>query len=236
MKEDIKKIRELLDNIENSETHSDSESVKETFDLFELPQLVKDIVDFLQPVISPYEMDVYWFLFRHSILENGDIFIRASNAKIAKGIGSKFKNLDSQNPRSGERNVAENLRSLETMNGIKKVGDTNRDGTLYKIFLPEEIQICQERMKSFVKENLPFVDPKKEQDYYNIKENRLKIFERDKYLCYKCKKQLTRFNATLNHIQPVSEGGNNSFDNLVTCCFFDNTSRRATPISDFIPE
>ena len=68
MKEDINKIRELLDNIEKSETKSDSESVKETFDLFELPQLVKDIVDFLQPVISPYEMDVYWFLFRHSIL------------------------------------------------------------------------------------------------------------------------------------------------------------------------
>lgn len=236
MKDDIKKIRELLDNIENSETQTDSESVKETFDLFELPQLVKDIVDFLQPVISPYEMDVYWFLFRHSILENGDIFIRASNAKIAKGIGSKFKNLDTQNPRSGEKTVAENLRSLETLNVIKKVGDTNRDGTLYKIFLPEEIEICQEKMKSFVKENLPVVDPKKEQDYYNIKENRLKIFERDKYLCYKCNKQLTRFNATLDHIQPVSEGGDNSFDNLVTCCFHDNASRRATPISDFIPK
>jgi hypothetical protein len=168
MKDDIKKIRELLDNIENLEIQTDSESVKETFDLFELPQLVKDIVDFLQPVISPYEMDIYWFLFRHSILENGDIFIRASNARIAKGIGSKFKNLDSQNPRSGEKTVAENLRSLETLNVIKKVGDTNREGTLYKIFLPEEIEISQEKMKSFVKENLPFVDSKKEQDYYNI--------------------------------------------------------------------
>lgn len=236
MKEDIKKIRELLDNIENSETQSDSESVKETFDLFELPQLVKDIVDFLQPVISPFEMDVYWFLFRHSILENGDIFIRASNAKIAKGIGSRVKNFGSQNPRSGEKTVAENLRSLEISNVIKKVGDTNRDGTLYKIFLPEEIEICQEKMKSFVDANLPFIDPRREQDYYNIKENRLKIFERDQYLCYKCKKQLTRFNATLDHIQPISEGGDNSFDNLVTCCFHDNTRRGAKPISDFIPE
>ena len=43
-------------------------------------------------------------------------------------------------------------------------------------------------MKSFVKQNLPVVDLKKEQDYYNVKENRLKIFERDKFLCYKCKK------------------------------------------------
>lgn len=236
MKEDIKKIRELLDNIENTEVHLNNENVKETFDLFELPQLLKDIVDFLQPVISPYEMDVYWFLFRHSILENGDIFVRASNAKIAKGIGTKFKKLESQKRRQGEKTVKENLRSLEILNVIKKVGDTNKDGTLYKIFLPEEIEICKVNMNSFVKENLPFIDPKKEQDYYNIKENRLKIFERDKYLCYKCKKQLTRFNATLDHIQPVSEGGDNSFDNLVTCCFHDNTSRRATPISDFISE
>lgn len=236
MNEDIKRIRELLDNIENSEVHSNNENLKETFDLFELPQLLKDIVDFLQPVISPYEMNVYWFLFRHSILENGDIFVRASNAKIAKGIGSKFKNLESQNPRQGERTVTENLRSLETLNVIQKVGDTNRNGTLYKIFLPEEIEICKEKMRSFVQENIPVIDPKKEQDYYNIKENRLKIFERDEYLCYKCKKQLTRFNATLDHIQPVSEGGDNSFDNLVTCCFHDNTSRRAKPISDFISE
>ena len=236
MKEDIKKIRTLLDSIENSETQIANESVKETFDLFELPQLVKDIVDFLQPVISPYEMDVYWFLFRNSILENGDIYIRASNARIAKGVGSKFKNLDSQNVRSGEKTVSENLRSLETLNVIKKVGDTNREGTLYKIFLPEEIEVCQEKMKFFVKENLTVVDPKKEQDYYNVKENRLKIFERDKYLCYKCNKQLTRFNATIDHLQPVSEGGDNFFDNLATCCFHHNSSRRATPISDFISE
>lgn len=133
MKEDIKKIRELLDNIENSEIQSGNDSVKETFDLFELPQIVKDIVDFLQPVISRYEMDVYWFLFRNSILENGDIYIRASNAEIAKGIGSKFKSLDSNNPRSGEKTVTENLRSLETLSVIKKVGDTNRRNFIQNI-------------------------------------------------------------------------------------------------------
>lgn len=234
MKEDIKRIRELLDNIENHENTIQNQTIKDAFNLFELPQLVKDIVDFLQPIISPYEMDVYWFLFRYSILDNGDVFVRVSNAKIAKGIGSKFKNLDSQNARSGEKTVSDNLRSLETLKAIQKVGDTNREGTLYKIFLPEEIEACQEQMKLLVKINLPFVDPRKEQDHYNVKENRIKIFERDKYLCYKCNKQLTRFNATLDHIQPISEGGDNSFDNLATCCFHHNTSRRATPISEFI--
>lgn len=234
MKEEIKKIRELLDTIETKEPEQNRDSVKETFDLFELPQLVKDIVDFLQPLISPYEMDIYWFMFRHSIIETGDIYIRVSNAKLAKGIGTKFKTFDKQNSRFGEKTVAENLRSLENIIAIKKVGDTNREGTLYKIFLPEEIEVCRKKMQIKRIEELPIVDLLKEQDYYNIKENRLKIFERDKYICYKCYKQLTRFSATLDHIQPVSEGGENSFDNLVTCCFHCNANRRATPISDFI--
>jgi HNH endonuclease len=234
MKEEIEKIKELLNAIEQADKVTDSDSVKATFDLFELPQIIKDIVDFLQPVISPYEMDIYWFMFRHSIVETGDVFLRVSNAKIAKGIGTKFKNTDKQNGRFGEKTVAENLRSLETVGVVSKVGDTNRDGTLYKVFLPEEIEQCKERMKLQQKEDLPIVDPKKEQDYYNIKENRLKIFERDKYLCYKCGKQLTRFNATLDHLNPVSVGGDNSYDNLATSCFHCNSSRRATPISDFI--
>ncbi len=234
MADEINKIRELLDTVEKSMVTESVDSIKETFDIFELPQITKDIVDYLQPVISPYEMDIYWFMFRHSVLETGDIFLRVSNGKLAKGIGTKFKTFDKQNSRFGEKTVAENLRSLENSGVVKKVGDTTRDGTLYKIFLPEEIDICKERMHIHQLESLPTVDSKKEQDFYNIRENRLMVFERDKFLCYKCNKQLTRFNATLDHIQPVSEGGDNSYDNLVTSCFHCNTTRRATPISDFL--
>lgn len=234
MKEEIEKIRELLIAIEKSDISKDNDSIKETFDLFELPQIIKDVVDFLQPIISPYEMDIYWFMFRHSIIEQGDVYLRVSNGRLAKGIGTKFKTIDKQNSRFGEKTVAENLRSLENIGAIQKAGDTNREGTLYKIFLPEEIEACKEKMKLQQSEELPVIDPKKELDYYNIKENRLKIFERDKYLCYKCGKQLTRFSATLDHINPISKGGDNSFDNLVTCCMHCNASRRATPISDFI--
>jgi len=234
MKEQIEKIRNLLNEIEKNTIENDDNSLKETFDLFELPQITKDIVDYLQPLISPYEMDIYWFMFRNSVLESGDVFIRASNSKIAKGIGSKYKNPEKQNARFGEKTVADNLRSLEEMGVIKKVGDTNRDGTLFRISLPEEIDACKEKMKMLQKEALPTIDPRKELDYYNIKENRLKVFERDRYICYKCSKQLTRFSATLDHLTPISEGGDNSYDNLTTCCLHCNSSRRATAISDFM--
>lgn len=232
MKEEIEKIRELLNTIDKSDKEADSDSVKETFDLFELPQIIKDITDFLQPSVTPYGMVIYWYMFRNSVVEAGDVYLRTSHAKIAKGIGSKF--IDQQAPRSGEKTVSDNLKILEDIGTIKKVGDTNRDGTLYRVFLPEEIEICKEKMKLQEKESLPLIDPKKELDYYNIKENRLKIFERDEYKCYKCGKQLTRFSATLDHIHPVSKGGDNSYDNLVTCCLHDNSNRRATPISDFL--
>ncbi len=210
-----------------------SDNDKININILDLPQIIKDIIDFLQPALSPYETVIYWFMFRHSIVETGDMFTRVSIARLSKGIGSKFKNGD-QPVRASDKAVGDNLRALQEKGAIKKTGDTTREGTLFRIFLPEEIELCRQRMQAFQIEQLPIVDPEKEQDYYNIKENRLKIFERDKYLCYKCGKQLSRFNATLDHIQPVSESGDNSFDNLATCCFSCNSKRRATPISDFM--
>lgn len=91
MKNDIEQIRDLLDSIENSSRSAHEDSIRETFDLFELPQIIKDIVDYLLPLVSPYESDIYWNMFRHSIIETGDVYVRTSNAKLARGIGTKFK-------------------------------------------------------------------------------------------------------------------------------------------------
>ena len=117
---------------------------------------------------------------------------------------------------------------------ISLAGDVNKQGTPYRVYLPEEIALCREAMAKAQKEQLPQIDPKQELDFYNIKENRLKVFERDKYLCHYCKKQLTRFSATLDHIQPVSKGGDNSYENLVTACLLHNSQRNAQPIMDYL--
>ncbi len=52
MKDTIKKIRQLLDELE-SKPASEEPSFKETFQLFELPELVVSIVDYLQPALQP---------------------------------------------------------------------------------------------------------------------------------------------------------------------------------------
>ncbi|MDE2118063.1 MAG: HNH endonuclease, partial [Betaproteobacteria bacterium] len=70
----------------------------------------------------------------------------------------------------------------------------------------------------------------------NVSENRYKVFERDGYKCHYCGKQLTRFSATLDHIQPVSKGGDNSFENLVTACLHCNAERGNKPVMDFVTQ
>ena len=41
---------------------------------------------------------------------------------------------------------------------------------------------------------------------------------------------------TLDHILPVSSGGDNHIDNLMPCCFRCNTLKGAKPLQDWLPE
>jgi CRISPR/Cas system Type II protein with McrA/HNH and RuvC-like nuclease domain len=91
-------------------------------------------------------------------------------------------------------------------------------------------------MKQAQQEESDKIDTKRELDFYNVRENRLKVFKRDNYTYHYCGKQLTRFNATLDHLQPVSEGGDNSFDNLITTCLHCNSQRERRPVMDIMVE
>jgi 5-methylcytosine-specific restriction endonuclease McrA len=64
----------------------------------------------------------------------------------------------------------------------------------------------------------------------------IKVFERDGYKCRNCEKQLTRFTTTLDHVRAVAEGGDNSFDNLVTACIGCNSRKRRRTVGDFLAE
>ena len=232
MKDKINKIRELLDELESSKP-SEEPSFKESFQLFELPEIVGSIVDYLQPTLEPYEAAIYWHLFRHSIVTTGDVFVRVSVRGLQEGVISSMRSGRDGSPLS-YKSVQDSLTGLCNKGAASIAGDVNRDGTLYRVHLPEEIPLCRDAMARVQKEQLPKIDPKREADYYNIKENRLKVFERDKYLCHYCKKLLTRFSATLDHIQPVSKGGDNSYNNLVTACLLHNSQRNNQPVMDFL--
>lgn len=199
------------------------------FDALELPSIVSSIVDFLQPLLKPYEAAIYWHLFRKSILATGQQLTRASTKGMRECI---IKSSGWQSSSLSYAAVQDALAQLEEKRVIARVGETNREGTLYKVNLLEEIKICQKLIVSTESELAIPVDEKKDLDYYNVVENRLKVFDRDAYKCHYCEKQLTRFTATLDHIQPVSEGGNNSFENLVTSCLHCNSRRGSRPIME----
>jgi hypothetical protein len=226
-------IRELLDQIDATSATPDDQAFAKNFNSLELPDILCSVVDFLQPSLYPYEAAVYWHLFRKAILGNGTQYTRASVRGMMQGVVTSSSG---QSDGLSYAAVQKALQGLEDKGAISKAGDTNREGTLYKVHLPEEIQSCQEKMKEAQQTEPAKIDTKRELDFYNVRENRLKVFERDGYKCHYCGKQLTRFNATLDHLQPVSEGGDNSFDNLATACLHCNSQRGSRPVMDIVTE
>lgn len=167
-----------------------------------------------------------------SIVKTGEQYARAST----RGMSSIAKSASGKSDDLSYGVIKRTLDTLKEKEVISVVGDTNREGTLYKIAIPDEIPMCKNVMQQKAMEEVAAIDTNKELDYYNVAENRLMVFERDSYKCHYCSKQLTRFSATLDHIQPVSKGGDNSFENLVTACLHCNSERGNKPVMDFIAD
>jgi len=235
VKEQIQIIRDQLAQIEAASLASQPDSFERNFDALELPEIFAQVVDYLQPRLLPYEAAIYWHLFRHSIISQGTQRVRASVRGLAEGV---ITSSSGQGSKLSYGAVKDALGGLEQKNVIRKDGDTTREGTPYFIRLPEEIPWCVDLIKSaqiYTPAPTP-VDEKRDSDFYNIPENRLKVYERDGYACCHCGASLTRFSATLDHIQPVSRGGDHSYANLVTSCLHCNSRRGNSPIMDSIAE
>ena len=230
MKDKIEQIRELLDQIENDSGDTEALQFSKNYNALELPSIVTAIVEFLHPILTPYEIAVYWYLFNNSIVKTGEQYVRAST----RGLSSIAQSASGQEAELSYGVIQKTLNSLKDKGVISVAGDTNRSGTLYKVLIPDEITGCKELMEKHISAEAEQVDVNKELDFYNISENRHKVFERDGYKCHYCSKQLTRFSATLDHIQPVSKGGDNSFDNLVTACLHCNAERGNKPVMEFV--
>jgi predicted restriction endonuclease len=106
---------------------------------------------------------------------------------------------------------------------------------LYRVLIPDEIEGRKFRAERKAAEPKSEVTPT-EIDCYNVRENRIRVYERDDYRCRYCQKQLTRFTATLDHVKPVAEGGDNSLDNLMTACLNCDSRKHHRPVGDFLAE
>jgi len=181
----------------------------------------------------------YWHLFRHSILATGQQYLRCSTRSLQNGVIKSAYNqarAEKSNRPVSLRSVREALSDLEQIGAIRKEGEPTRDGTLYKVLIPEEIEACRKAMSAREASLYRRVDVRIEVDYYNVRENRHKIFERDGYKCAYCRKQLTRFTATLDHMKPVSAGGNNGYENVITACLGCNSTKTGKSLADFLAD
>jgi hypothetical protein len=239
MNERIDMIRQLLSELEVEENANAASAGDRDFSALELPLIIQEIVDDLQPLLEPYDAAFYWYLFRHSIAKSGNPHLRVSNRNLRSAVVRSPR--PQGRTQSLERTISpskvqESLRALETVGAIRKEGDPNREGTLYRVLIPEEIEACRKfRSERIASEPELFIEAS-EIDYYNVRENRIKVFERDGYLCRYCQKQLTRFTATLDHITPVVEHGDNSLENLVTACLDCNSRKNKRALGDFLAE
>ncbi len=227
----VRILREALDELESSLGDESEPSALRNVDAFELPEIIAAIVDHLQPALKAYEAAIYWLLFRRSVLGSGQQYVRASVRGLQSGV---ILSSSGQSEALSYASVQGALDALEKKGALLRAGEINREGTLYKVCLPEGVELCRESMRARANPEVVEIDIQKELDYYNVAENRLKVFERDGYECYYCKKQLTRFTATLDHIQPVSEGGDNSLQNLMTACMLCNSRRGSRPVMEAI--
>lgn len=64
---------------------------------------------------------------------------------------------------------------------------------------------------------------------------RFEIFARDVFTCQYCGKRPPEVVLEVDHIHPVSKGGDDELINLITSCFDCNRGKRAKVISDIAP-
>jgi hypothetical protein len=232
MSEPIDKIRRLLDDLEEQMAPgqgncADPHSLPAT----EISVVIQEIVDDLQPLLTPYDIAFYWHLFRHSIARDGNPLVRVSTRGLQAGVVKS-----SHGDTIALQKVRGILAALESIGAIRKEGEPNRDGTPYRVLIPDEIEACR-KFRTERKAGEPKAEVADDDvDYYNVRENRIKVYERDGYKCRYCEKQLTRFTCTLDHVTPVAAGGKNNVENLVTACLDCNSRKHRRPVGDFLAD
>lgn len=185
-----------------------------------VPEIIEQFVDFLLPILTPYEAGLYIFLLRNTYIKNGTREIRVGKRTIADNLGS------SRGEKSNYAHITKLISGLEEKSCIK-IGDTTREGILYSVFLPEEIPSVKEKLSVVV-------DPE-EEDYFTDPERRKEVFARDKHTCQYCGEKVMSENAALDHYIPQCKGGLHTKENLRASCLLCNSIKSGKTYEEAAP-
>lgn len=187
----------------------------------DVPDLLPVLVDAVLPLLKPYEFSLYLLLLRASEFRGGEVRIgkRTISARLGKGTRSSQGNY---------QHITEKLNGLADA-GFIAVGDTSREGTQYRVLLPEAVPAVREVIATSE-------PPEQEPDYFTDPVLRAELMKRDKWTCRYCGEAVTATTATLDHIIPQSLGGPNTPDNLTTACLTCNAIKSGRTYGEAAPD
>ncbi len=188
----------------------------------ELKKIISDFVDYLLPDLTPPEVSLYIVLLKNSIISTNKTEIRIGKRTLAEAYGR-----GSQGAKTNYNNITRILNKLSEK-GCVTIGDTNREGTLYRLTLPKNIPLVSEKLAT-----LEVTD--QDEDYFSVPGKRKIIFDRDNWLCQYCGEKVTESTATIDHYIPQSKGGKHNKENLRTACLLCNSIKSGKSFEEAAP-
>lgn len=184
--------------------------------------MLESVVDYVLPLLAPYDFAIYVLMLRKAMGSENQV-VRIGKRSIAKALGKGTR------ASSGNyQHISERLQALEA-GGWLTSADTNREGTSYRVFLPEEVPAVAELMRVSC-------DPDTVPNWYREPDLRRELFERDSWTCRYCGGAVSPDTATLDHFVPVAKDGTSDPSNLVTACLICNSVKGSRTLDEAAPE
>lgn len=185
---------------------------------FDFAQVCRDVEDHLVPFLrlGSGERAMYYHLLRHSRAEGKRVAL-ISNRRLGSSFGAS-----STTARFHLRHLAEK--------GCIRITDRSLAGHTVEVLLPHEIPGCMQPDSPGNLDHLATAD------CFRDRRLRSAILLRENHACFYCLRELRAESAVFDHVVPVSTGGDNSFRNVVACCFDCNSRKRNRPAAEFLRE
>ena len=188
----------------------------------EINKILIEIQDHLVPILDTYEQAIYHNIFRHTFLiGEKDTLFSLKSASIGLGAGQA-----GSTPSESQR--SKKLRSL-VEKGAVKIIERSHKGILVEIVLPNEIPNLISNLETS-EINIEHVD------FYINRKLLPVILAREESRCFYTGKKITVEKCYLDHVIPQSNGGNNSYKNIVATSYDANSMKNNKSVEDFTRE
>jgi predicted DNA-binding transcriptional regulator len=181
-------------------------------------QVCRDIEDYLVPHLrlGAGERALYYHLMRLSHAE-GVRRAHVSKRVLARGIGCSTTTVNGH------------LRRL-TQKGCVRIVERGLLGHVLEVLTPSEIPGCLAPAATLEDVEVEAAD------CFKSEKMRAAILRRERQACFYCLRPLGTGAAVFDHVLASAQGGDNSYRNIVACCFECNARKGGRAATEFLRE